>query len=253
MRFRLESCCFSETGLVRSENQDACLVHSADDISVFCVADGMGGHNNGKRASAEIVSGIREWTEGFYEKKYEMEFLRILDGFEEKLSAVNKRIYKCYNMGAICGSTLVVLLIYHENYVVYSVGDSRVYRKRGFSFQQITKDDTWQYSDHIPVGLSEQELRLHTSYDKLTRAFGTQESVVPQRITDKLKAGDVFLLCSDGVYKYCDSKVLDAACSRGFLGEKSVLDEKLRLIQESVLKRGAPDNLTAVLVRASRG
>ena len=248
MGFDISAGHLCETGLVRKENQDAFFEHISSSISVFCVADGMGGHANGKRASNAITIGIREWVDGFYAEKYKLGFLEILDDFEKKLSAVNQQIFRFYNVGQTCGSTLAVLLIYEKYYAVLSMGDSRVYRKRGFSFVQLTKDDTWQNSDQVPVGISNIDIKKHSNYDKLVRALGTQESFIPHGQTDQLKVGDMFLLCSDGIYKYCDKKVLEKIVGRQLWKTGETLEERLQQLQVSVIGRGAPDNYTAILV-----
>lgn len=248
MGFKIRAGHICEPGLVRKENQDAFFEYISNDISVFCVADGIGGHANGRRASTAIVDGIREWTDGFYADKYESGFMALLDDFEKKLADVNRQIFRFYNNGQICGSTLVTLILFGNCYAVLSMGDSRVYRKRGYTFSQLTKDDTWQNSAQAPSNVPAEEIRNHSSYDKLMCALGIQESFVPHRLTDKLKSGDTFLLCSDGVYKYCDAKILAKICGRYIWRSNNSQEERLQLLRTSVVNRGAPDNLTAILV-----
>lgn len=248
MKFDIKESHICEPGLVRKDNQDACFTYISNSISVFCVADGMGGHANGKRASTSIVNGIGDWIDGFYIGKYESEFLSILDDFEKKMAEVNQQLFAVYNCGQICGSTLVALIIYNDYYAVFSMGDSHIYRQRGFGFSLLMRDDTWQNSDQVPSGLSAEEIRRHSNYDKLMRALGTQESFVPHRLTDKLKSRDAFLLCSDGIYKYCDTKLLKKICSGRVWKSDDLLEERMQLLRASVIDKGAPDNLTAILI-----
>lgn len=248
MKFNIRESHICEPGLVRKENQDAFLQYISTSISIFCVADGMGGHENGKRASTAIVNGIREWIGEFYIDKYSDGFLAILDDFEKRLADVNRQIFRFYNNGQTCGSTFVALILFEGYYAVFSLGDSRVYRKRGRKFSQMVKDDTWQNSDQVPAGFSPEDIRRHSNYDKLMRALGTQESFVPHRLTNKLKTGDVFLLCSDGIYKYCDEKILIKACRRRIRESNVSMEERVQSLRANVIARGAPDNLTAVLV-----
>lgn len=248
MRFKIRESHICEPGLVRKENQDAFLQYISTSICVFCVADGMGGHTNGKRASISIVNGIREWIDEFYVEKYEAGFLAILDDFEKKLAEINHQIFMFYNNGQTCGSTVVALILYGDCYAVFSLGDSRVYRKRGWTFSQLTKDDTWQNSDQVPPGLSAEDRKHHGNYGKLMCALGIQESFVPHRMTDKLKSGDMFLLCSDGVYKCCDMGMLARICRRQIRESDAAMEERLQSLRAGVIAKGAPDNLTAVLV-----
>lgn len=251
MELNIKTGHICESGLVRKENQDAYLAYVSNSISVFCVADGMGGHANGKRASTAIVNGIREWIDEFYAGKYESVFSALLDDFEKKLADVNQQIFRFYNRGQTCGSTLAVLIIFDRKYAVFSMGDSRVYRKRNGIFSRLTKDDTWENSDRAPSGIPVMELRHYGNYGKLTCALGIQESFVPHRLTDKLKSGDTFLLCSDGVYKYCDTKILAKACSRKIRKSNALMAEKLQLLRTNVMDGGASDNFTAILVTAN--
>ncbi len=248
MKFNIRESHICEQGLVRKENQDSFFQYVGADIGVFCVADGMGGHENGKRASDSIVNGVREWVDEFYIEKYHGGFLEILDDFEKKLDSVNQQLFRFYNNGQICGSTLAALILFGEYYAVFSMGDSRVYQKRGLSFSQLTKDDTWENSDQIPAGLLPENIKRHNNYGKLIRAVGTQEAFIPNRTTGRLKARDVFLLCSDGIYKHCDTKTMMRVCGRRLIESEDALDDKLWLLRAEVYSRGASDNLTAILV-----
>lgn len=248
MKFHIRESHICESGLVRKENQDAFLQYIGTNISIFCVADGMGGHADGKRASIAIVNGIREWIDSFYIDKYSDGFLEILDDFEKKLAEVNQQIFRFYNSGQTCGSTFVTLILFEDYYAIFSLGDSRVYRKRGHRFSQLGKDDTWQNSDQVPPDLSPEDIKRHSNYDKLMCALGIQESFVPHRLTNKLKSGDTFLLCSDGIYKYCDMKILLKTCRRQIWESNVSMQERVQSLRANVIAKGAPDNLTAVLV-----
>lgn len=252
MEWNIKTGHICETGLVRKENQDAYLAYVSSSLNVFCVADGMGGHANGKRASTAIVNGIREWIDEFYAGKYEAGFLALLDDFEKKLADVNRQIFRFYNRGQTCGSTLAVLIISDKYYAVLSMRDSRIYRKRRGIFSQLTKDDTWENSDKVPSDMLSEEIRRHGNYGKLMCALGVQESFVPHRMTDKLNSGDTFLLCSDGVYKYCDKKILAKACGRRIRKSSTFMEEKLQLLRTNVIGRGASDNFTAILVSVGK-
>lgn len=252
MEYRLQSGHISNPGLARGENQDSFYEYTGKNIGVFCVADGMGGHADGKRASAIVVEGVRQWVDGFYNEKYQSDFLRMLDDFEKSLSEANHLIYSLYNRGQVCGSTCVVLIVFCGYYAVFSLGDSRVYRKRGFSFSQLTKDDTWQHLEDVREQFTPDERKHHKNYDKLVSAFGIQKSIVPHRTTDSLKKNDVFLLCSDGIYKYAELSSLKKTCSMAAYKRGAAIDESLHHLENQILDAGAPDNLTAILVYAGK-
>lgn len=252
MKYILKSGHISNPGLMREENQDSFYEYIDKNIGVFCVADGMGGHSDGKRASGAVAEGVKQWTESFYPEKYQSDFHMMLNDFEKKLTEINHFVFSLYNRGQICGSTCVVLIVFDSYYAVFSLGDSRLYRKRGFLFTQLTKDDVWQHMDDVSERLSPEEQRKHRDYDKLVRAIGIHQSVIPNRITDSLKKNDVFLLCSDGVYKYSEASMLKKLCSAAACRRGASIDESLRSLENGILSAGAPDNLTAILVYAGK-
>ncbi len=240
---------FTDKGLVRRENEDSLFHYIGDSLSIFCVADGMGGHSNGERASTAVVEGVQEWLGSYYPEKYMGGLQDILDDLEKCLQKANQRIYKYYNnSGQVCGSTVVILLIYNKYYAALSLGDSRIYKRNGFSFTQLTRDDTWQNTESAKRLFEGDGIRGHKNYGKLVKAFGTQESVVFWRKTDKLRQGDSFLLCTDGVYKYGGIGAVRRCCGSAFWDRATPMD-KLRELKDIVFQKGAPDNLTAILVR----
>lgn len=242
MKLKITSDFLTDRGLRRSINEDSVYSGKTDGLYVYCVADGMGGHSYGEKASGEIVKAVKEWLQNFYPEKYHSDFQEMLDDFDRCLRAVNLSIYQKYNQKSICGSTVVTLLIYEDSYAVLSLGDSRVYRKRLFRMDQLTRDDTWQNSSLVPVEFSEHEIRRDSRYDKLVRAVGTEKDAVFRRTGGHVKRGDRFFLCSDGVYKVFD--VNESGNIRCQGDEKECLDR----IKEIVYKRGAPDNLSMILV-----
>lgn len=250
MKLKVISDYLTDTGLCRRRNEDSVYCGEGDGIHVFCIADGMGGHVNGERASGEIVQAVKQWVQNFYPEKYNYHFLDILEDFDQCLQEVNHIIFQKYNQDTICGSTVAALLIYENKYAVFSLGDSRIYRKRKTRFEPITRDDTWQNSTWVPPEFCEREIRMDQRYDKLIHAVGTEENVIFRRQSDHLRKGDYFFLCSDGIYKICDEKVLKKiCCNYTGLFPKQSLANRLEWIKEMVYKKGAPDNLSMILVR----
>lgn len=245
---RLSIASLTDTGCVRTINEDSIYCEEGDGISVFCVADGMGGYENGEKASGIIVETVKSWVRDFYPEKYENNFLAVSDDFEECLQKANQIIFQCYNRSRICGSTLVAMLIFQEKYAVFWLGDSRLYRKRSFRFEQLTRDDTWQNSPMLRREFSEEEIKHDKRYGKIVQAIGIQERVVPHRLTDKLKNGDYFLLCSDGVYRTCDNQLLKEIC-RDRIINRYPFSEKIKQVKIRAYEQGAPDNFSLILVR----
>lgn len=233
-----------DIGLKRTVNQDAVFMAAKGETGLFCVADGLGGHSHGERASGEIVHSLEKWWKNFREGDYVDGFSEMMFALNQVLVKTNENIYQMSGEREICGSTVVVLFIHGERYGVLSAGDSRVYLCRGFRVKQITVDEVWENQIGLAVKGSQQ--RYHPDRGKLTNAVGIEKEARITSITDSVKTGTIFMLCSDGVYKMLSS------CSLRRHLEKCrqySLDATVNRIMTEVYERGAEDNASAVLVK----
>jgi len=245
---RLEASSVCDAGLVRKRNQDSILAYQYDpgQLGVFLIADGMGGYADGERASSAIAGGIREWVEALPEPGLETTAASLLLEAREKLVEINGHIWQEWNQGQICGSTCVLLLIVKDGFGILSVGDSRVYRRSGRRFEQLTRDDVWENQTQVRGQYTENEMKRHPNYGRLTQAVGSGAELFYNMQSGKIESGDIFLLCSDGIYKMCPPRFLDRetrAC------RKRALDEVRDEIMEEVRRNGARDNASLILVR----
>lgn len=217
-----------------------------EDINVFVVADGMGGHENGELASKAITNGIRQWADAFYEKRFNGNFQEMLNSLQDKIREINLFIYKEYNRSTVCGSTLVLLFIYKDIYAVISAGDSRIYLNRNSQIKSIMMDDVWENQTELLEVLTQKQIRNHPNCGKLVNSIGTNENVSLSVKVDKLYDGDAFLLCSDGLYKYCQKRYYKKILKS--LGRDNLADSALKLFNQTY-KNGAKDNLSLILVK----
>jgi len=237
-----------DVGLKREINQDSvlCCADPLYDMYLFVVADGMGGHKDGEKASAEITSALKNWWSEFGSVNYKDDFRRIVTELQNCISGANVTIFEQYNQNCVCGSTCVVFFAYKGNYAVFNAGDSHIYRKRGFKFEPLTIDDTWENQAMIRDRYTRQQIENHPHCGKLVNAIGTGAEAKISVKSDLLEDKDVFLLCSDGLYKYCSEKKIKRIMSKvnGKNVEKCV-DE----LYDEVVKNGAGDNVSIVLAR----
>jgi serine/threonine protein phosphatase PrpC len=222
-------------------NQDSLYARRRSDFAVFCVADGMGGHSKGELASAKITECMKNWCESLPEP-YEGSKEELFDDFEKVIENANRIVYSEYNKTAVCGSTVVALLIFRGKYCIVSVGDSRCYRRNGANMVQITKDDVWQGIENDPS--------FDANKGKLLKAVGVSEDLIANRQTGNISKNDMFLLCSDGIYKVLGDDYISnlAGELRGCLSDEDMM-AVLGRIHQDVDKCGAPDNNTGILVR----
>lgn len=246
MKLEVSSVC--DTGLVRKRNQDSILVYQNDpaQMGAFLVADGMGGYADGERASSAIVNGMWDWLKGLPEPDLNTTAASLLLEARQKMTEINRFIWQEWNQGQVCGSTCVLLLIRKERFGILTVGDSRVYRRRGRRFELLTQDDVWENQSEVRRQYSEEALRRHPNYGKLLRAVGNSPDLSCDTQGGEIAAGDLFLLCSDGVYKMCPPRFLERE-TRSF--RKRPLDEIRDEIMDEVRRGGARDNASLILIR----
>lgn len=233
---------FTEKG-IREINQDAVFAAVEGNHGVFVVADGMGGHSEGEYASAEIALAIKEWWD--VSRKYnDMSCNEVFEQCMDAVLRVNKELYRHFKAKEeIGGSTLVLLLVWNGEVKAVSVGDSRIYRIRGSAIEQITIDDVWENTPAAQE-LSYEERLNDSRRGKLVSAVGVYEEVVPRIYPLKYYDGDIFILCSDGVYKYCDAEAI-----RGVFGRKkrSSIKSEMKRLKKTVEKKKTKDNYSAII------
>lgn len=233
-----------DIGKVRSMNQDAVFAANKGHTGLFVVADGMGGHSRGERASRHIIKKIEEWWENFCPEHYDDDFKMIMRAVQKVAEQANREIYQNYNRNDICGSTMVLLLIYKEVYGLLYAGDSRIYLYHRRKLRQLTMDEVWENQSGLT--LAEKEARWERCHGKLYNAVGISGTMQCNITTNELKPGMVFLLCSDGLYKYCSEKYLKKCLKK--VGKESIPEIITGAMLEKVYEQGAGDNVSIIVV-----
>lgn len=228
-------------GLVRDENQD---FFALDPERTFMIlADGMGGHSGGALASRLATHTVACCLEGNRDLASNTTNAVLREAFDQANEAIGDYA-NSHPDYARMGTTLIcALLTNDERVAVAHVGDSRVYRLRDGVLRQMTRDHTLlselQLQDLISERQAEQNLHLgHV----LTRAVGTSGNGRPDFIGARLKRGDTFLLCSDGLYGVVEDDTLRTI----LLSSERMSLVTERLIQ-AALDGGAPDNVTVIV------
>lgn len=229
-----QSAALTDRGLVRGSNEDAFL--GDDKAQLWAVADGMGGHIGGGAASTKLIEFLRSLS-----KPTAADLTTALHAVNRQLRAQSQSTTPAHKMG----TTIALLFIEKNRFLCLWAGDSRVYRLRGPALELLTRDHRY-VEDLVDLGLlSAVDADRHPYRNVVTRAVGAEDSLNIASREGNVGVGDKFLLVTDGVSNLCSSDEL-----KHTLLESSIEDgaEKLRSM---CIARGAPDNLTAVLVASA--
>ena len=226
-------------GKVRRSNQDALIESAADGL--WGVADGMGGHNGGETASAGARDGVLELLSG---KKPEQSALRTAIG------AVNRRLYlrqlEDESLSGM-GTTLTLLWFAGDAVHIGHVGDSRAYRLRDGKLAQIT-DDHSVVAELVRSGvLTPEQAASHPMRNVITRAVGTEEGVEIDLLCEERRAGDVWLVCSDGLYGMVGDDAITGALT------SLPIDQAADRLLAAALEAGGRDNISLVILLDKEG
>lgn len=239
---------FTDAGAVRSVNQDSYVAkyNKKNNLYLFAVADGIGGLSHGEKASAAITEKLCECTEHMILEEIS-EIPTMAESLRYAILCANKDIYDIYGAYGTCGSTLVLLCIWKNAYIVISVGDSRIYRYGNSGFSQITRDDVWELQPEVISAYAPQEIKRHEACGRLVSAVGVSPKLSVTYNIDILDKKCNFLLCSDGIYKYCTKKDIKR-CISIFHTKSGNCEKRLRRLKKQVFANGMGDNATAILV-----
>ncbi len=244
---------YSHVGHRRSENEDA--VYSNARTGVWCVADGMGGHAQGRFARQSIIETVAAVPDfGSLESRVK-ETLKRIFSLNEVLFNKGLEVedphgsniapdgsQKANRKRQTIGCTFVILLSDGLRCTCLWAGDSRLYLLRQGNLFQITEDHT-VVNDLIAKGILTQEQSVnHPQSHIVTRALGASDSLLLEKKTFLAKPGDHYLLCSDGLYNELDAEDISSALA---VTESS---QGCRLLIDKVLKGDAADNLTACVI-----
>ncbi len=248
---KIDSYGISNVGMKRGQNEDSYLIN--DDISLYMVADGMGGHLGGEYASKLAVSTVEEMVRHL---RFDPDCTQIRGVNTEESSPADQLTHAIQEAGRRIhdqalfdenlrgmGTTTVVALFSSPKLYIANVGDSRAYLIREGRIRQITEDHSL-VSEQVKAGMiSQQDARGHKLKNIITRSVGYQEEVDIDVIAHDVKAGDRYLLCSDGLSNLVEDREIEETV------DKFELQEACEKLVNSANSRGGDDNITVVLLQ----
>jgi len=228
----------TDVGKVRKVNEDSVLDHG--DAGIWVVADGMGGHAAGDVASSSIVEKLSEINAS-------ADANELVSAVEEGLLEVNEDLLRQAAERTdrqTMGSTVSVLVAFHKKCFSLWAGDSRTYRVRGGQLKRITADHS-KVQDLVDEGLiNEEEAERHPEANIITRAIGASKNLYIDLDIHDVKAGDRYMVCSDGLYKEVMDEEMADLISQGSP------EDACNALVDLTLERGSRDNVTVIVVQA---
>lgn len=236
----------SDVGKSRSANEDYFAIRP--ESGLFLVADGMGGHGNGEVASQLVTLSVCETIEALPRKSWlgKNSSEPFGDELRGALERANQAIFQAVAKNdelVGMGATMVAMMSGAETAVIAHVGDSRGYRFRAGELEQLTLDHTWVRQQVSAGALSPDEARSHPFRNVVTRALGGEAKLVVDQTVHDVQAGDLFLLCTDGLTGVLEDEEIGA-----ILGGGGTLDARCATLIGAANDGGGPDNVTALLV-----
>ena len=237
MRLQFNAIAQSDLGLVRDGNEDSALISA----NLIAVADGMGGHAGGEVASAIAINTLQQLLPVINDPAIDLDsradlFLNISYEVDAEILRVSKEKPELSGMG----TTLTALSLSDNQVDLLHIGDSRCYRFRDNKLEKLSYDHTVMQELLDQGRLTPEEVFDHPQRSLLTQALMGDSGIDPVLMSYEVKAGDKFLLCSDGLTNVLSEleiiKIIKATA------EDKLLEE---LIKETKAK-GAPDNTTIV-------
>lgn len=247
--FHLEFASATDTGRARSNNEDALKVDPSLGLAVL--ADGMGGYNAGEVASDMAVRAVHGELAGWLAQASSADDTACRAAMTRSARVANEVVLSAANSRpeyAGMGTTLVTALFAEHKVWIGHIGDSRAYRLRAGQLEQLSRDHSL-LQEQIDAGmLTPEEAAFSTHRNLVTRAVGVEPEVELELHAHDLRAGDLLLLCSDGLSDMLPD-VLIAQVMRAHDG----LESMAQALIDAANAAGGRDNIAVVLVRAKGG
>ncbi len=230
----------SDKGLVRAENQDAYRIITLSDNSQCCVVcDGMGGHNAGNVASTFAIDGFIDALDARLKAGVDPHI-----AVEQACRRANEIVFDAAARNPLLsgmGTTLVAAVVSDDNVIIANVGDSRAYHIFGGNIYQITCDHSLVAGLIEKGEITPEQAKTHPRRNLITRALGTEETVICDIFEIDPYLGGFIVLCSDGL----SNLIADQEIRQLIKGADEV---SCKALMDLTFERGATDNVTILII-----
>jgi protein phosphatase len=256
-RFELEARGATDVGMKRRLNEDVYLLE--EEVGVYLVADGMGGHAAGEVASRvatdEIIRAFRDGpsdSDETWPEHWNTSISATANLIVDAIVSGHHRVTRAMNKDAeLKGMGTTVVVAVHQRgegrLVICHVGDSRAYRYRRGGLSLLTNDHSWVHEQVEAGFLTEEAARTHPLKNVVTQALGGNSEPRVDVLEEEIEEDDLYLLCSDGLNSMLTDDEIAALLETG-----GTLEEACNRLIDEANERGGNDNISVVLLRCRR-
>ncbi|GIW21720.1 MAG: protein-serine/threonine phosphatase [Candidatus Sericytochromatia bacterium] len=239
---------YTDVGRVREVNQDSFIV--VDLLGLYIVADGMGGHAAGEKASITAIGTALDIFSSYDFENQKIvgsdETLSIIDMIRISFKEANNRIIK-ESISSVhlqgMGTTQVMSIIYNNKAYLGSIGDSRIYKITSSSIEQLTRDHS-VVQDLMDQGLiTSEEAKVHPYKNVITKCLGMQAEIEIDTKEINLEKDDKLLLCTDGLTGLVTDEEI-----KNIVNSNNDLNNVVKKLVNLANERGGHDNITVVII-----
>lgn len=243
----------TDVGLVRPGNED--FLHLDHNNNIFAVCDGMGGHQAGEVASMTASATLHNIFKNYKNELLDENLLTI----DQSIPAIGNILIKSirlanshiYHKAAAdtnlsgMGTTIASVALHGDMMSVAHVGDSRVYRLEQRILVPLTIDHSWVAEIQNSQKISQEEAESVVGKNVITRALGVRNTVEVDYRQVRVRPGDIFMLCSDGLCGFADDEDIFNIANKARLDLELIVDSLIQLAKD----RGGADNITVIAIQ----
>lgn len=245
----------TDVGIRKKTNQDGLLLKTArtpeGEVGLFVVCDGMGGLSQGELASATVIRGLSSWFDHELPDLLESDVTEkeIPLHLEDRLHVLNAKILEYGEASNIkLGTTVTLLFVLYDQFHILQIGDSRAYSIND-KLVKLTEDQTLVQREQQRGNMTAEQARIDPRRNVLLQCVGATKEINVAITSGEVKAGMMFMLCTDGFYHEINDDELRVNLHPGTLVDEKRMKEKVIELVELVKKRQESDNISVLLTK----
>jgi PPM family protein phosphatase len=240
---KIEAYGLTDTGRVREENQD--VLYIDEQLGLYIVADGLGGMQDGARASKYVVTALTNKIAEYFAVGAESKSVNIPKMLSSILFEVNTKLSEA--SGGSSGSTVVLAFLEGNTAYLINAGDSPAYLYRNKTLQCLTRVHNVAGILVEQGKITTEEAHQHPLRHQLTSYVGLKKGMILHENTITLEIGDRLLLCSDGLNSMVGEKEIIR-----LLDTESSIEDTVKALISAANEAGGTDNITALLIKVNQ-